>query len=377
MNRRFIVQVAFCLAAAVGLADRLRSAEPELTLEAPQSADQPRSVLKKPAESNSKPLPAAESKGGPRPAVATSPAEADDDFPLQGEYVGNTFTPLLGSEYTGLQVAALGNGEFRAVQFRHGLPGSGWNRVHQFTLTGQREGNMVRLTARGRYGTYTALVGNERAELRNAAWQLVGRLRKIRRISPTMGVPPPPGAIVLFDGSNVDEFVSGEIVDGHLLLAGAVTQRRFRDFRLHVEFKTPYMPYARGQGRGNSGVYIQKRYEVQILDSFTLSGEANECGGLYRQRPPDLNMAFPPLSWQTYDIDFAAARFNDLGQKVQNARLTVAHNGVVIHDDVELPNKTGAGDREGPEPGPIRFQWHSDLVHFRNLWIVETGETGD
>jgi hypothetical protein len=131
------------------------------------------------------------------------------------------------------------------------------------------------------------------------------------------------------------------------------------------------MPRARGQGRGNSGVYIQKRYEVQILDSFTLSGAPNECGGLYRQRPPDLNMAFPPLSWQTYDIDFTAARFNIDGDKVKNARVTVVHNGVVIHDDVELPNKTGAGDREGPTPGPIRFQWHNDLVHFRNLWIVE------
>lgn len=372
MNRRLILAVSLCLAAAAALPEGARGADPGPILAAPQASDQPGSVLKKPAQPPPKPsTPPSESKEERGPVVATNPAEAGDDFPLQGEYVGYTFTPMLGREYGGLQVAALGDGEFRAVQFRGGLPGSGWNRTDQFTLTGQREGDTVRLTAQARYGTYTVLVRNGSAELRNAAWQQVGRLRKIHRTSPTMGAAPPPDAIVLFDGSNVDEFVSGEIVDGHLLLAGAITKRMFRDFRLHVEFKTPFMPHARGQGRGNSGVYIQKRYEVQVLDSFTLSGAPNECGGLYRQRSPDLNMAFSPLSWQTYDIDFTAARFNDEGKKVQNARLTVVHNGVAIHDDVELPNKTGAGDREGPNPGPIRFQWHSDLVHFRNLWIVE------
>jgi len=368
MNRRLILAVALCLPAAAMLPEVVPGAEPGPILEAPLGPDQPASVLEKPAQPSPSPSPA---NAEAAPTVATTPADAGDEFPLQGEYVGYTFTPLLGREYCGIQVAALGDGEFRAVQFRGGLPGAGWNRRDKFPLTGQRDGHLLRLTAEGRHGTYTVLVREGSAELRNAASQPVGRLRKIHRTSPTMGAAPPFDAVVLFDGSHADEFESAKIVDGHLLLAGAITKRMFRDFRLHVEFKTPFMPRARGQGRGNSGVYIQKRYEVQILDSFTLSGAPNECGGLYRQRPPDLNMAFPPLSWQTYDIDFTAARFNDDGEKVENARLTVVHNGVAIHDDVELPNKTGAGDREGPTPGPIRFQWHSDPVHFRNLWIVE------
>src|SRR5262249_34742326 len=80
-------------------------------------------------------------------------------------------------------------------------------------------------------------------------------------------------------------------------------------FRLHLEYRTPYMPTARDQARGNSGVYIQRRYEVQILDSFGLDGAFNEAGSLYRQTPPDLNMAFPPLTWQTYDIWFTPPQF--------------------------------------------------------------------
>jgi hypothetical protein len=295
----------------------------------------------------------------------------DDDFPFQGEYAGMTCTYRLGHEIAGLQVAALGDGQFRAVQYRLGLPGSGWNGVDKIELQGAREGDTLRLEAHGRLGTYTILVRDGRADLRNAAWQHLGCLEKVERVSRTMGAAPPPGAIVLFDGSHVDEFEPGQIVGDNLLLAGAITKRQFRDFRLHVEFRTPYMPHARGQGRANSGAYLQKRYEVQILDSFTLPGAANECGGLYRQRPPDLNMALPPRTWQTYDIDFTAARFDEEGRKTANARITVIHNGVPIHDDVELPNKTGAGNPEGPSPGPIRFQWHGNPVHFRNIWILE------
>lgn len=315
-----------------------------------------------------------------RPAMSppqqdSSAISADMDFLLQGEYLGATYTARLGHELAGLQVAALGNGEFRGVQYRGGLPGNDWNGVDTIELAGQRWGDCVRLEAHGRLGTYTIIVYHGQAELRNAAWQLVGWLEKVDRISPTLGAAAPPGAIVLFNGTGVDEFDAGEIVEDGLLLAGPTTKRKFHDFRMHVEFRTPYMPTARGQGRGNSGCYLQKRYEVQILDSFSLSGEANECGGLYRQRPPDVNMALPPLTWQTYDIDFTAARFDDAGKKIKNARITVLHNGVAVHHDVELPSKTGAGDAEGPTPGPIRFQWHGNPVHFRNLWIVDRGHS--
>jgi hypothetical protein len=138
---------------------------------------------------------------------------------------------------------------------------------------------------------------------------------------------------------------------------------------MHIEFRTPYMPLARGQGRGNSGVYIQERYEVQILDSFGLEGEANECGGLYKQRPPEVNMCLPPLSWQTYDIYFTSARWDQQGAKIANARLTLLHNGVPVHNDYELTGKTGSGKTETPEPRPILLQNHGNPVHFRNIWF--------
>ena len=107
-----------------------------------------------------------------------------------------------------------------------------------------------------------------------------------------------------------------------------------------------------------------------MLASFGLSSEWNECGALYRERQPRVNMAFPPLAWQTYDIDFVAARFDGAGNKLSPARITVLHNGVPIHENVAIPGTTGRGDPEGPEPGRLRLQDHGDPVFFRNVWVL-------
>ena len=195
-------------------------------------------------------------------------------------------------------------------------------------------------------------------------------LSHVIRKSPAAGAKPPNGALVLFDGANVDQWKNGKIVEGNLLADGATTKMTFRDFKLHVEFRLPFKPKARGQERGNSGVYLQRRYEIQILDSFGLVGDKGECGAVYRQTPPDVNMCYPPLSWQTYDIDFRAARYDADDNKTANAVVTVLQNGVKIHDKTEIKKKTGYGDKEQDTPGVINLQNHGNPVVFRNVWVI-------
>lgn len=157
-----------------------------------------------------------------------------------------------------------------------------------------------------------------------------------------------------------------EVGKGHM-----ITKEKYQDFQLHVEFNIPEPPEgAKDQARSNSGVYIQRRYEIQILESY---GEDpprfNGCGSIYRQKAPDKNAAKKPGEWQTYDVTFQGARYED-GKKVKSARITVIWNGVKVHDDYEIKDKTGAGKPEGPEPGPILLQDHGAKVKFRNLWIL-------
>ena len=176
-----------------------------------------------------------------------------------------------------------------------------------------------------------------------------------------------------YDGSDKQK---AAIAHAIVLMEGADFKRTFDDFRLHVEFQLPYMPASRGQKRGNSGIYLQSRYEVQVLDSFGLDGVFNECGALYRYQPPRINMCLPPLQWQTYDITFRSPRFDRDENKIQNARLTLKHNGVVVHDHFNIERKTGAGKKESPDPYPIRLQNHSDPVRYRNIWIVDHSPRG-
>lgn len=317
-------------------------------------------------------LPAWAARPAVSPKVAQSPAETGKDFDLQGEYTG-LISGGWRREPVGLQVLSLGGGEFAALEYHGGLPGAGWN--------GQE-----RLSAEGKGGSASAILSGDRRKvalvngelwLRDGDGILRGLLKKSVRSSPTLGLAPPAGATVLFNGAPSPYLKDERVTSDGLMMEGAITAQPYQDFIMHVEFRLPYMPEARGQGRANSGIYIQERYEVQILDSFGLEGLANECGGLYKTREPDLNMCLPPLAWQTYDINFRAARFDDDGQKTQNARITVVHNGVPVHNNIEIPNKTGAGRPEGPQARPIKFQDHSNPVRFRNVWIVDRGVAGE
>ncbi|MDQ8705086.1 DUF1080 domain-containing protein [Streptomyces sp. LHD-70] len=149
------------------------------------------------------------------------------------------------------------------------------------------------------------------------------------------------------------------------------TKQHFRDFRLHVEFRVPKLPDdVTGQDRGNSGVYLQERYEVQILDSYGVRELANnEAAAIYLKKAADRNMAKPPETWQTYDIKFRAARFDDDGKKTEDARITVVWNGEKVHDDVAVDGPTGAGAPESAAAGAIRLQDHGNKVRFRDVWV--------
>jgi hypothetical protein len=293
--------------------------------------------------------------------VTTDTEKAGPDFALQGEYVGE----IGGGDKIAAQVIAEGHGKFSAVILAGGLPGEGWDETTRIPGSGVvKDGKITLETDEGK-----GEIGDGKLIGMSKSGDKVEMKRVIRK-SPTLGAKPPEGAVVLFDGANADAWNGGKLVENHLLNNGITSKQSFQDFTLHVEFRLPYMPEARGQGRANSGVYLQNRYEVQILDSFGLKGEDNECGGIYKQTAPAINMCYPPLSWQTYDIDFKAARYTD-GKKTSNALVSVKHNGSVIHDKVALKGPTPGGKEETEAVGPIQLQNHGNPVYFQNIWIVE------
>jgi hypothetical protein len=302
------------------------------------------------------------------PAEAfTDAAKAGPDFAVQGEYQGTVKTPDQETQ-VGAQVIALGDGKFRGVFFIGGLPGDGWMRGDpQVAADSETVDGAITFTGEGG----SAKIVDGKMKVFNPTGEEIATLEKVERKSPTLGAKPPAGAIVLFDGTSTDHWKGGKIVEGDLLLAGTHGKDEFQDFTLHLEFRTPFVPKASGQARGNSGLYLQNRYEVQILDSFGLEGANNECGGFYSIKEPAVNMCYPPLSWQTYDVDFTAARFEG-EKKVKNARVTIKHNGVVIFDDIELPNLTpGGAPTEYPGKGAFYLQAHGNPVTYRNIWVVE------
>jgi hypothetical protein len=311
-----------------------------------------------------------------KPGTFLDPKEAGADFAIQGEYVGD------GREggKLGCQVIALGNGSFQAVLLPDGLPGAGWNGKDKSLLDGKLDGDkavFTPATGKHRYMAgspkefsatatfppagqkdYTAEIYNEVMTVKTNEDKSV-RLKKTVRHSPTEGARPPENAVVLFDGKSADEWREGKIQDG-LLPVPANSKRSFKDFKLHVEFRTPFQPAARSQGRGNSGVYLHGRHEIQVLDSFGLDGKDNECGAFYGHKAPAVNMCFPPLTWQTYDVEWRTEPAGDKGKK-EAAHATVFHNGVKVLDNIAF----SAGQ------GPFHLQNHGNPVFYRNIWVVD------
>lgn len=193
---------------------------------------------------------------------------------------------------------------------------------------------------------------------------------------------PPSDAIVLFDGRDFSKWshTSGkeapwDLKDGAMVckpFSGSImTKENFSDVQLHIEFAPPLMPEKTSQDRGNSGVYLQGRYEVQVLDSYKSDTYSNgQCGAIYSEHPPLVNACRPPEQWQTYDIIFRAPKFDAEGKKTQAGSLTVLHNGVLIQDHAPLGGSTTASlYKEQPGDGPIMLQDHECLVRYRNIWI--------
>lgn len=304
-----------------------------------------------------------------RGAVHTELPEDDPGYRLMGEFVGPITVGENEYETVGLQIRPLGDDDFEAISYSGGLPGQQKHQGEAKRMVGKQSDGFLVLSG----GPWAIFAEQDHCLIISRTGERMGRLERIERRSPTLGAKPPEDATVLFDGSNTDQFQGGEMTDDGLLIEGADIKPMFQDFDLHLEFRLPYMPEAKDQGRGNSGVYIQSRYECQILDSFAQEPVFNGAGALYRFKAPDLNMALPPLVWQTYDIRFTAPRWASDGEKIRNGRITVWLNGVIVQDDVELEDKTGAGKPEEPVLLPTKLQNHSDPVRFRNIWVVDRG----
>jgi hypothetical protein len=220
-----------------------------------------------------------------------------------------------------------------------------------------------------------------------AQWKLDDKLKIAdpADLKDVESVPPPAGATVLFDGKNLDRWVKtdGKSPPGWKVVDGAmegvkgqgdvITREKFGGrFKLHVEFRVPYEPtLTQGQGRGNSGVYVQGRYEVQVLDSYGIKSGKNDCAAIYDLVPPAKNVCKAPTVWQSYDIEFTPPVF-DGKTKREPVRLTVHHNGVKVHDDVAVKsdNTTAGLGGDPSQPGPILLQDHGHSVQYRNVWLL-------
>ena len=198
-------------------------------------------------------------------------------------------------------------------------------------------------------------------------------------IEPGKDGGPPSDAIVLFDGKDLSKWKNGEnweIKDGYAIArkSGITTKDSYGDCQFHIEFATPEKIEGTGQGRGNSGVYLMGKYEVQILDSYDNKTYFDgQCGSLYKQTPPMVNACRKPGEWQSFDILFESPRFNDDGSVKRPGYVTVLHNGVCVQNHFELLGGTffhqPAKYEKHPDKLPLNIQFHNNPLRFRNIWI--------
>ena len=305
---------------------------------------------------------------------AAAPSEAI----VQGFYEGACMGDK-GEKKFEARVVALGRGTYQ-VFVRQPL---GDGKVAKVELDGKTEGDAVRFVGKGESAAWAASYADGAIKGTCGPGTTLEMRRVVRR-SPTFDAKPPEGAIVLLDGKNFGELTKGRLRSGaehpwKLVENGAIevpkggmtSKRRFDgSFKLHVEFKIPFMPAERGQGRANSGVFLTNSDEIQVLDSFGMTTyKGGGCGGIYAYKDPDafdqFSLAsFPPLEWQTFDVEYRVQKKD--GKPVGNPRVTVLHNGIKIHDNFEI---RGANIPYSPK-GKFHFQDHGNPVEYRNIWVL-------
>lgn len=309
-------------------------------------------------------------------------AEAPVD-PFMGDWQGSLKTKD-GQQAIMAQVFPLGKGNYQAnilTQFDARIPPTA-------VLDGSVTEGKLMLVQRGVKEQMPAWAGTiaDGAFVGKSAETTDFSMKKTIRLSPTLGAKPPKGAIVLLGPETRDLSAAWQRDKGgpcgwKLLPEGVmevvpkagsiITKQQFKSHRLHLEFRTPYEPDNRGQKRGNSGLYFQGRYEVQVLDSYGLEGKDNDCGGIYSISKARVNMSAPPLQWQTYDVTLQTAVMED-EKVVKCARITVLHNGVKIHEDLALTHATTASLFKDIAPaGGLYLQDHGHAVQYRNIWVEE------
>jgi hypothetical protein len=302
-------------------------------------------------------------------------ADAPTPEQVQGLYEGACKTAQ-GDVPAEARLVALGKGSYKLLVRQKLADG----KTGKAELAGTTEKDAIRFAGKGADAAWSGTYAD--GVVKGTCGQdATFEVKRVVRLSPTLGAKAPEGAVVLLDGKNFDEVVMRGGGKGpatqpawKLMGEGAVevpkggitSKRSFTgSFNLHVEFMNPFMPTASGQGRGNSGVFLPNGDEIQVLDSFGMTTyKGGGCGGLYKYKDPDAFDEFslasaPPLQWQTYDIEYRLEMKD--GKPTGKARLTVLHNGIKIHDNAELGGKA--------KGGAFFFQDHGNPVQYRNMWV--------
>jgi hypothetical protein len=335
------------------------------------------------------------------PTVMNQPYTQEVEDPYFGDYEGTYAPSDLKPDAGGPQpvtaeakVFPQGNRSYRVVLRAKPLDPAEW--PLQVELDGRLEGERIRVTGLVGGHEWEGEIAKKRLKVNKRGYGGSFEMKQVMKKSPNEGLKPSAKAIVLLayepgKKPSLDEWKDagwvtteegtmhknpGEGPRPDLPRRDLYSKREFRNVRLHLEFRLPYEPDLREQARGNSGVFLADRYEVQVLDSYGLVPGDGDCASIYGVAPPRVNAAFPPLSWQTYDITFYAPKVKG-GKMVHGPRLTVLWNGIKVHENQTAPTPTGDSERPNAGSGPIRIQDHGNLVYYRNIWVEELPDAQD